>query len=634
MRESYDPTPPSTWLGRARFTPLVDALRGQLTARLDSRTLIAAAELPAPLPELIYTVVRRTRLWRREKVDVARELIAHFADGLSAGRTPEQLATDFGPAAQAARLIRRGKIRNRPYLWHAARFALRAAGVGTLVFIAFYGLLAARFYFSVPNITRNYWKEANDARRAPDGDPAWPLYREALVKLGDPAQNEDHPRVDGDWIEAGPDGPHWAELKTIVKRNQESIRLTREAAKKPSLGYLIGDPGDREYYQATHADWLVGKEYPTAEENRLLVYAEVDHAVQLRDLGRLLQADAAVAAEARRGDQFVEDFAAIIAMSEQINEPHSFFVEQLVSLTVFGIAMETLGGTLARGADFLTADQLRNLAHRIAAYRGGEIAIDFTGERDTFDDVLQRSYTDDGYGDGHITEEGLRMPATLVLDDPNGKWDHNAAARIFAPGFSALIAGRAETRELVESFYKEFDAAHAGPPWLWDPKKIEAAHNVVPPMQRGTRFVRHFLPHLILPAIGQARGWAEREIQRRDAAEVVIALVLYHRRHGAWPQTLEELVPDLLPAVPPDRFDGQPLRYIIRDGKPVLYSIGVDRNDDGGRPTRDPSRAASPRYGPESESYYPPDSGDWILWPPVPATPAEAAVTSSAAEEE
>ena len=38
--------------------------RGQLTARLDPRTLIAAAELPAPLPELIYTVVRRTRLWR------------------------------------------------------------------------------------------------------------------------------------------------------------------------------------------------------------------------------------------------------------------------------------------------------------------------------------------------------------------------------------------------------------------------------------------------------------------------------------------------------------------------------------------------------------------------------------------
>ncbi len=85
MRESYDPTPPSTWLGRWRYTPLWDAVRGQLTARLDPRTLITKAELPSPLPELIYTVVHRSRLWRREKVDVARELVAHFADGLSAG---------------------------------------------------------------------------------------------------------------------------------------------------------------------------------------------------------------------------------------------------------------------------------------------------------------------------------------------------------------------------------------------------------------------------------------------------------------------------------------------------------------------------------------------------------------------
>ena len=71
-RDMYDPTPPSTWFGRARFTPARDVLRGVLSARLDPRTLIAAADLPAPLPTLVYTVVKRSRLWRREKLDVAR----------------------------------------------------------------------------------------------------------------------------------------------------------------------------------------------------------------------------------------------------------------------------------------------------------------------------------------------------------------------------------------------------------------------------------------------------------------------------------------------------------------------------------------------------------------------------------
>src|SRR6478672_9559059 len=112
MSESYEFTPPADgWLARAYYTPLGDALRGRLTGRLNVRAEIAAARLEAPLPGLIDRVVRRTRLWRREQADVARELIAHFAAGLEAGRTAEQLAADFGPADRAARLIRRAKMR-------------------------------------------------------------------------------------------------------------------------------------------------------------------------------------------------------------------------------------------------------------------------------------------------------------------------------------------------------------------------------------------------------------------------------------------------------------------------------------------------------------------------------------------
>ena len=80
-------------------------------------------------------------------------------------------------------------------------------------------------------------------------------------------------------------------------------------------------------------------------------------------------------------------------------------------------------------------------------------------------------------------------------------------------------------------------------------------------------------------------------LQVRDATEVAIALTLWKRRHGQWPERLEQLVPDLLPAVPPDRADGKPLRYVVRDGQAVVYSIGQDRDDDGGRSTVDPDWA-------------------------------------------
>ncbi|HLQ44865.1 MAG TPA: hypothetical protein VK137_09065, partial [Planctomycetaceae bacterium] len=101
------------------------------------------------------------------------------------------------------------------------------------------------------------------------------------------------------------------------------------------------------------------------------------------------------------------------------------------------------------------------------------------------------------------------------------------------------------------------------------------------------------------------RPWQQAEFatQNRDATLVTIALTVYHRRHGQWPERLEQLCPDLLPEVPLDRFDGQSLRYRILDGRPLLYSVGRNRIDEGGKlPTE---KQDSPQAR----------DGDWRLWP-------------------
>ena len=51
--------------------------------------VVTAAWMPERLASLVMETARRTRLWRREKADIATELCAHFADGLAAGRTAE-----------------------------------------------------------------------------------------------------------------------------------------------------------------------------------------------------------------------------------------------------------------------------------------------------------------------------------------------------------------------------------------------------------------------------------------------------------------------------------------------------------------------------------------------------------------
>jgi hypothetical protein len=61
-----------------------------------------------------------------------------------------------------------------------------------------------------------------------------------------------------------------------------------------------------------------------------------------------------------------------------------------------------------------------------------------------------------------------------------------------------------------------------------------------------------------------------------------LAAERYRRAHGDWPQSLDQLVPDYLAAVPTDPFSGNPLLFIRRANGVIVYSVGEDGKDDGG----------------------------------------------------
>jgi hypothetical protein len=69
------------------------------------------------------------------------------------------------------------------------------------------------------------------------------------------------------------------------------------------------------------------------------------------------------------------------------------------------------------------------------------------------------------------------------------------------------------------------------------------------------------------------------------AARTGLACRLFKSRTGHYPEGLSELVPDILTEVPIDSFTGKPLVY-RRDGEGfIVYSLGSNQKDDGGRST-------------------------------------------------
>ena len=67
-----------------------------------------------------------------------------------------------------------------------------------------------------------------------------------------------------------------------------------------------------------------------------------------------------------------------------------------------------------------------------------------------------------------------------------------------------------------------------------------------------------------------------------DAAEIVIALEIERQGVGAYPESLDSLAPDYLPAGPRDVRTGEPFVYQRISNDYRFYSIGANGIDNGG----------------------------------------------------
>lgn len=77
-------------------------------------------------------------------------------------------------------------------------------------------------------------------------------------------------------------------------------------------------------------------------------------------------------------------------------------------------------------------------------------------------------------------------------------------------------------------------------------------------------------------------GARDRVVAGSRTAAAALAVKRYQLQNGALPDSLGQVVPRYLPAVPLDPYDGQPLRYRKEPDKFVVYSVSENGRDDGG----------------------------------------------------
>ncbi len=606
---------PPTLIRQLRNTPMRDLVRGRVTGRLDVKRRIATSELPEPVKSLIQRIVRISRLWKLEKLDIADDLIAHFRDGLESGATPAELINSFGDERRAAKLIRRAKKRNRPLPWHILR-----AFVWILVaLVALYLGLAAYFFAGRPTPTINYVDQLNEkTKRASPEQLAWPLYQKVIAQLSGTEPNHRemivYPGGEPDLIDQTPSGPRWPELVAYLDAHSDVLKLIRQAAAKPVLGFNLAT-----------GDWPKGLPGPLpprsvrpSDKIPPLIFVLLPHLNEMRTIARLAAADARLARERGDAHQFMRDCTAINGISDQLRA--DFLVTNLVSLGIREVLLNEVESAVTEKPEQLSDTNLQQLAHRLSVPQTAADLISFDGERLMLHDSIQRMYTDDGKGDGRITPEGIEY-LTWASSIWNGE---HPDAMVALSGPAALVAGasRREMRAEADHMMDVADAQLNQP--IRESKASPVEQQLLEWSHSPTDRLKYALLLTLMPRVDSTRFISDRYLGHRDGVITGIALELYRRHSGRYPDTLQQLTPTLLPSVPVDRITGDPVRYRLINGRPIVYSVGADRDDDGGRPAIDRQGNPNPAQWAQPTSGNP--DGDWILYPQS-ATPTQASTT-------
>lgn len=273
---------------------------------------------------------------------------------------------------------------------------------------------------------------------------------------------------------------------------------------------------------------------------------QLPHLPQLRGAVGLLALEAEVAARRHNARAVAETLGTIFAAARSL-EDEPTLVSQLVRLAI---------DSLARG-------QLERHLPDIQFSDGDLAAIDRQLAADDYSTSFHRAML------------GARAESLKYFDNPAllGASAPSSVSAVFRPGDQIVY---------LKSMEKFIAAFEFNGPALRD--AIDDAENQVrqfanEPLAR----VRYPISFAILPAIDPYPEAVDRGIAYRDSSRVALAIERFRLRHHELPQMLDALVPEFMPEVPLDPFDGQPLRYRVEATEYKVYSIGGDGIDQGGQ---------------------------------------------------
>ena len=551
--------------------------------------------LPVCAAEFIRRVIKKMRYRKKVRADVAAELTAHFEDELKECTTDEEkeqkaqrLVAEFGDVKLLGVLLRRAKKRCQPMWRTVVARTFQTAGVLILCFIVY----VAWFLSGKPVIATNYVEELNRMVRpvADESLNAAPLYVEA-AELVEKLPDETKKLLSKKYYEAT------SEEKQIMEKwlsdNKDILDLVITGSKKA-------------YY------WQKYRDKQNTDELRAIFLPNL---VRFHSLARaLLRWRARISAEGGRYGDALDDIKAGFRLGQHL-KGNKTLGAQLIGIAIRAMAVQELRGIVSEHRiDSVELAAFQKDFEQM--FTDEDFVISFDAERLTMYDEIQRCFTEDRFGGGHlylsrimaigddrkykirnVLSEVVLSPdawlASLVLLSPDA-WLASLYVLFTHPN-------KQETREMADRYYAFWDRIARKNPGQIHSEAIDVEKEPAE-IVKGN-ILLEIMTTLAFHRIHEASCRNKTDV---EATLVIIPILRYRQDTGSYPEDLEELVTaGYLKEIPIDSFSDKPLVYRKTDDDFLLYSVGGNFTDDGGKIVRD-DKGKDKKWAGE---------GDWVLWP-------------------
>jgi membrane protease YdiL (CAAX protease family) len=283
-------------------------------------------------------------------------------------------------------------------------------------------------------------------------------------------------------------------------------------------------------------------------------------------------------------DTAIDNTLTCCRLGEHFTHGPKILIGQLVGIAIEKLALNNGFSILDRAqVDTAVMKYLQNELESLSAKQNPY--IDLRAEKLMVYDNIQRTFTDDGDGGGHITRINAKEMAKSLIPLPD-------VTETEDPDWEKL--DRRETVELADKLYEFMEHLARKTPAQLREDGIDfdkEAYEII----EGNGFLL-----ILMPAISKVSELSHKSKVSIEALITTLAILQYKANEGQLPKTLDQLIAgEYLKHLPMDPYSNQSLVYKPEGSNFTLYSLGADFDDDSGKHDEKWGKA----------------DGDYVFWP-------------------